>query len=92
MGTDEQPQLQAFIDSQFLGGQRGYPHRVEFRVVKDIANTTLTLKEVLAEEKQLYSGYIVQHADTINSVPLNDVLAFHQQHRSEATLVAKPKR
>jgi NDP-sugar pyrophosphorylase family protein len=92
VGTDEQPQLQAFIESQFASGQRGYPHRVEFRVVKDIANTTLALKEVLAEEKQLYSGYIVQHADTINAVPLNDVLAFHQQRRSEATLVAKPKR
>ena len=49
----------------------GYPHRVEFRVVKDITNTTLALKEVLTEEKQAYSGYIVQHADTINSVPLN---------------------
>ena len=55
---------------------------MEFRVAKDIANTTLALKDILAAEKQLYSGYIIQHADTINAVSLREVIAFHQQHNS----------
>jgi NDP-sugar pyrophosphorylase family protein len=92
VGTEEQQQLQAFIETQFSGGDRGYPHRVEFKVARDIANTTLALKEVIASEKHLYSGYIVLHADTISAVPLRDVLAFHQAHGSDATLIAKPKR
>ena len=65
---------------------------MEFRVAKDIANTTLALKDILAAEKELYSGYIIQHADTINAVSLREVISFHQQHSSEATLILKPKR
>lgn len=61
-------------------------------MARDIANTTLALKEVVAAEKQLYSGYIVLHADTISAVPLREVLAFHQLRCSDATLIAKPKR
>lgn len=52
----------------------------------------LALKEVLQAEKQFYKGYIVQHADTINAVPLKDILHFHETKKSEVTLVAKPKR
>lgn len=40
----------------------------------------------------MYRGYIVLHADTINAVPLPQVLSFHHLHRSEVTLIAKPKR
>jgi NDP-sugar pyrophosphorylase family protein len=75
-----------------VGLHRDYPHRIELHVTKDISNTTLALKEVLTAEKNTYSNYIVLHADTINAVSLREMLAFHLERRSEATLIAKPKR
>jgi NDP-sugar pyrophosphorylase family protein len=46
----------------------------------------------LQAEKTIYKGYILQHADTINAVPLKDILSFHENKKSEATIVAKPKK
>lgn len=92
INSEEDRLLQQFIETQFIPAHRDYPHKIEFKTTKDLSNTTLALKEVLLAEKQLYKGYIIQHADTINAVPLKDILHFHETKKSEVTLVAKPKR
>lgn len=42
--------------------------------------------------KETYQGYILLHADTISSVPLNDFVAFHESKNSDLSLLGKAKR
>ena len=52
----------------------------------------LCLKQTLMKLKETYQGYILLHADTISSVPLNDFVAFHESKNSDLSLLGKAKR
>jgi NDP-sugar pyrophosphorylase family protein len=75
-----------------LPAHRDYPHRIEFSVAKDCSNTFSAVKNVLKEVKVPHSGYLLLHADTINSVSLQEVLSYHQTKNSDLTLLVKAKR
>lgn len=60
--------------------------------MKDTSNSFLCLKKTLQNLKHAYKGYILLHADTISSVPLNDFVAFHESKNSDLSLLGKAKR
>jgi hypothetical protein len=69
--------VQQYIESTFLPAHRDYPHKIEFSVIRDFSNIFEAVSSTLKGVKQQHKGYILMHADTINSVPLHDVVAYH---------------
>ncbi len=52
--SEKDKSLRTYLESQFLPQHKDYPHQIEFFTVKDLSNTFVRVKELLAVTKTNY--------------------------------------
>ena len=75
-----------------MNQHQDFPHRIDFHSVKETANTFVSLKEILTSRKEQFDGYVMLHGDTIVGKNLKEVVKFHEDKKSDLTMLLKSKR